>query len=524
MSEARNDRTSGEWETLRPVENPEPPMLADRYRVVRRLGEGGMGSVWLAEDTKLDNRKVAVKMLPAVLAGKKAACRLVKQEALTAMKLSHPNIATVRTFEEDAGNPFLVMDYIEGRGLDDILGDQGALPEAVALKLLAPVAAALDYAHGKGVVHRDVKPGNVIVRKDGTPFVLDFGIAREIQETVTRMTGRSPGGTLLYMSPEQLHGRAPAPAQDVYSFAAMAYECLNGAPPFTRGKVEYQIDQDAPAPLEAGTASPELRAGIMAGLAKKPEDRPATCEEVLGLGEPARRARKAREAEEAMLRRQEANRLARKRAWEKYAKELEAKALEEERAERKLAEAQARKKREEALARALEALEQRKARVRREGWTLLLSVLAVVLAVAWWMERQKVLKDWDWKHKAACGLAKSFDYSEALDMLDEIQPKWLFCLGTNRHAAVREAWSTLAGPQRDLQNGAKKEKDARKVLIDLENAKKALYESRKSLAEEAWKDYQTERAKTEAKRAEIQMNENGDTKHLSKQSQYSRPC
>ena len=121
----------------------------------------------------------------------------------------------------------------------------------------------------------------------------------------------------------------------------------------------------------------------------------------------------------------------------------------------------------------------------------------------------RLLKDWDWKHKAACGLAKSFDYSEALDMLDEIQPKWLFCLGTNRHAAVREAWSTLAGPQRDLQNGAKKEKDARKVLIDLENAKKALYESRKSLAEEAWKDYQTERAKTEAKRAEIQMNENG---------------
>ena len=228
MSEARNDRTSGEWETLRPVENPEPPMLADRYRVVRRLGEGGMGSVWLAEDTKLDNRKVAVKMLPAVLAGKKAACRLVKQEALTAMKLSHPNIATVRTFEEDAGNPFLVMDYIEGRGLDDILGDQGALPEAVALKLLAPVAAALDYAHGKGVVHRDVKPGNVIVRKDGTPFVLDFGIAREIQETVTRMTGRSPGGTLLYMSPEQLRGEILDCRTDIYSLGVLVHQLLTG--------------------------------------------------------------------------------------------------------------------------------------------------------------------------------------------------------------------------------------------------------------------------------------------------------
>ncbi len=257
-------------------------VLAGRYRVVRRLGEGGMGSVWLAEDLKLDGKQFAIKMLPSVLAGKKGAYRQVKAEALMAMKLAHPNIAIVRAFEEDeGGNPFLVMDYIDGEPLDDILAERGPLSEEETVRLLGPVAAALDYAHSQGVVHRDVKPGNVMVRKDGTPFVLDFGIAREIQETLTRVTGKLSSGTLLYMSPEQLHGRSPKAAQDVYSFAAMAYECLAGSPPFSRGQIEYQIDHDAPEELPAGV-SPALRKGVMAGLAKEAGDRPGSCAAVLG--------------------------------------------------------------------------------------------------------------------------------------------------------------------------------------------------------------------------------------------------
>ena len=277
-----------ERETMeRPVGSSEAGVmtLAGRYKVVRRLGEGGMGSVWLAEDLKLDGRRVAIKMLPAVLAGKKTAYRQVKQEALMAMKLAHPNIATVRAFEEEeGGNPFLVMDYIEGMGLDEILAEKGKLSEVEMVKLLSPVAAALDYAHEKGVVHRDVKPGNVMVAKDGTPYVLDFGIAREIQETMTRVTGKFSSGTLLYMSPEQLRGRAPKVAQDVYSFAAMAYECLSGAPPFARGQIEWQIVNEQPEPLEEGVASKALREGIMAGLAKEPGQRPGTCARVLGDG------------------------------------------------------------------------------------------------------------------------------------------------------------------------------------------------------------------------------------------------
>ena len=265
------------------AENAEGTLLAGRYRIVRQLGQGGMGSVWLAEDTLLDGKPFAIKMLPAILVANKRAYRQLKDEALVAMKLTHPNIVTLRAFEENDGNPFLVMDYVDGQTLDDYLADKGGLPEADVLRILRPIAAALDYAHGEGVVHRDVKPANVMIRKDGHPFILDFGIAREIQETMTRVTGKLSSGTLLYMSPEQLNGASPKPAQDVYSFAAMVYECLKGEAPFARGQIEYQILNNPPPPLVGrGVLDAPLAASVMAGLAKKPEDRPASCTAILG--------------------------------------------------------------------------------------------------------------------------------------------------------------------------------------------------------------------------------------------------
>ena len=254
-------------------------MLAGRYHILRQLGEGGMGSVWLAEDRQLDNRKVAIKMLPSIVVTDKRAYQQLKSEALVSLKLVHPNIVTLRAFEENNGAPFLVMDYIEGQTLSDYLAVKGKLSEAETIKLLKPIAAALDYAHGEKVIHRDVKPSNIIIRKDGHPFILDFGIAREIQESMTRVTGRTISGTLLYMSPEQLRGAPPAPAQDVYSFAAMCYECLKGEPPFTRGEIAYQILNATPIPL---IGSSHFVDSVMAGLAKKPEYRPQHCSAVLG--------------------------------------------------------------------------------------------------------------------------------------------------------------------------------------------------------------------------------------------------
>ena len=277
-------------------------------------------------------------MLPSILANNKRAYAQLKKEALVAMDLSHTNIVTVRAFEENSGNPFLVMDYIDGKTLDDYLAEHGEYftqrrREAEAqsgrarspsapqgggfgrvehvervdgdgigitgdevVRILKPIAAALDYAHTKGVIHRDVKPGNVMIAKDGTPYILDFGIAREIQETMTRVTGKLSSGTLLYMSPEQLMGEDPSAAQDVYSFAAMAYECLKGKPPFSHGQIEFQIMNKLPDPLPTegltGNAA-ILAAGVMAGLAKKPEDRPATCMAVLEGDNLTQRRREA---------------------------------------------------------------------------------------------------------------------------------------------------------------------------------------------------------------------------------------
>ena len=262
--------------------NGEGTILVGRYRIVRQLGKGGMGSVWLVEDMQLDNKQFAIKMLPSILVRNMRAYRQLKEEALVAMRLVHPNIVQIRAFEENNGNPFLVMDYVDGQTLDDYIAEKGTLTEEDVIRVLSPISAALDYAHGKGVVHRDVKPGNVMIAKDGTPFILDFGIAREIQETLTRVTGKLSSGTLLYMSPEQLNGEKPSPAQDVYSFAAMAYECLKGEPPFSRGQIEFQILNEEPESLTGSVAiSAPLAASVMAGLAKKPEDRPRNCAGVL---------------------------------------------------------------------------------------------------------------------------------------------------------------------------------------------------------------------------------------------------
>ena len=132
----------------------EGTLLANRYRIVRQLGQGGMGSVWLAEDTQLDGKLFAIKMLPSRLVSNKRAYRQLKDEALVAMQLVHPNIVQIRAFEENNGNPFLVMDYIDGQTLDDYLAEKGKLSEDETVRLLKPVAAALDPSHDPSLDHK----------------------------------------------------------------------------------------------------------------------------------------------------------------------------------------------------------------------------------------------------------------------------------------------------------------------------------------------------------------------------------
>ncbi len=171
-------------------------VLAGRYRIVRELGQGAMGVVYLAEDTVLENLPVAIKLPPPVLAKNKRALADLKREALLARRLTHPNIVTLRTLEETPEGVFLVMDYVDGVSLEDMLAEQPRLAEGDVQALFSPLAHALDYAHSQGVLHRDLKPSNIMIGRDGTPLLADFGIARELKESVTRLTGRTISGTL----------------------------------------------------------------------------------------------------------------------------------------------------------------------------------------------------------------------------------------------------------------------------------------------------------------------------------------
>jgi formylglycine-generating enzyme required for sulfatase activity/predicted Ser/Thr protein kinase len=255
-------------------------LLAGRYRIVRPLGEGGMGTVYLAKDEKLDDLLMAVKMLPTYLARNRRAMDSLKREARITMGLSHPNIVTLRNFEEMGDGVFLVMDYVDGQTLDDFLAENEKLPEDKVVELFTPIAEALAYAHSKNVIHRDIKPGNILIATDGTPRLADFGVAREVKDTVTRVTGKADtSGTLSYMSPEQLDGDEPTPQQDIYSLAATVYECLCGHPPFHRGDIHRQIVSKTPSPPTGSESAVETT--VMRCLAKKPEERIASCGELV---------------------------------------------------------------------------------------------------------------------------------------------------------------------------------------------------------------------------------------------------
>ncbi len=263
----------------------EPTVFNDRYELYRQIARGGMADVYLARDLLLD-RPVAIKVLFDQFSKDKQFVERFRREAQRAANLNHPNIVSVFDWGEERGTYFIVMEYVEGRSLAEIIKTEGSIhPDKVA-EISSEVAAALSFAHRNGIVHRDVKPGNVLVAPNGHIKVADFGIARALTNVQSELTqAGTVMGTATYISPEQAQGMEIDPRSDLYSLGVMIYEMLSGRPPFageTPVAVAYQHVQDSPISLRAAGVSvaESLEAVTMKLLAKNPVNRYPTAEDL----------------------------------------------------------------------------------------------------------------------------------------------------------------------------------------------------------------------------------------------------
>jgi serine/threonine-protein kinase len=255
-----------------------------RYRIVRKLGSGGMADVYLAEDEEL-GRRIAIKILNDRHANDEQFVERFRREAKNAAGLSHPNIVSIYDRGEAEGTYYIAMEYLDGRSLKELVVARGPLPIGDAIAATRQVLAALRFAHRKGVVHRDIKPHNVMADADGRLKVTDFGIARA---GVSQMTeAGSIIGTAQYLSPEQARGAAVDQRSDLYSVGVVLYEMLTGKTPFT-GETPVEIamkhlsDPPRPPSLERPDISPDLDMVVLRALAKSPDDRFQTAEEMDG--------------------------------------------------------------------------------------------------------------------------------------------------------------------------------------------------------------------------------------------------
>jgi tRNA A-37 threonylcarbamoyl transferase component Bud32 len=255
-------------------------LLADRYRLGRRIAVGGMGEVWEAADTRLD-RQVAIKVLKPELCGDAEFLHRFRTEARTTASLNHPGIAAVHDYGETAAIPdgpqdtaYLVMELVEGEPLAGILARVGRLDAEHTLDVLEQAGVALQAAHERGYVHRDVKPGNIMVGPTGQVKLTDFGIAKAADAAPVTRSGMVMG-TAHYIAPEQALGHEAEPASDVYSLAVVGYECLMGHRPFLSENavtVAMMHIRDLPPPLPPDVPPP-VRALVEATLVKDPWQR-----------------------------------------------------------------------------------------------------------------------------------------------------------------------------------------------------------------------------------------------------------
>jgi serine/threonine protein kinase len=250
-------------------------LFADRYRLERKLGSGGMADVWLAEDQEL-GRHVAVKILHERYANDEQFVERFRREATHAAGLSHPNIVSIYDRGVAGGSYYIVMEYIEGRTLKELIVTRGPCPVPVAISYTRQILAALRYAHKNGIIHRDIKPHNVIVDREGRVKVADFGIARAGASEMTE--AGSIVGTAQYLSPEQARGAPVDESSDLYSTGIVLYELLTGAVPFTgETPVEIAMKHLSQTPEAPSALRPEipryLDLVVLRALAKEPNDR-----------------------------------------------------------------------------------------------------------------------------------------------------------------------------------------------------------------------------------------------------------
>ncbi|PSL52747.1 serine/threonine protein kinase [Saccharothrix carnea] len=250
--------------------------VGNRYTPLERLGSGAMGVVWRAHDELL-HRDVAIKqlLLPGLAADEvDEACRRAMREARIAARLQHPNAVGVFDVVVEDGKPCLVMEFVPSRSLSAVLAERGTLPPAEAARIGGHVASALAAAHRAGVVHRDIKPGNVLIGADGTVKITDFGISRAVGDVTVTRTGML-AGTLAYLAPELARGADPTPAADVFSLGATLYALVEGGPPFGAGDNDLgMLHRIAGGWIVPPTRSGPLTALLTRLLANDPAARP----------------------------------------------------------------------------------------------------------------------------------------------------------------------------------------------------------------------------------------------------------
>ncbi|HOZ48266.1 MAG TPA: protein kinase [Candidatus Hydrogenedentes bacterium] len=282
------DRVSGQkTQTAGGGSGPATPELSfvqnavdHRFRFERELGRGGMGIVYLAHDTQLD-RPVALKFLGSTVDGSEPFRERFLREAKSAAKVSHPNVVAIYDIGSDRGKVYLAMEYVDGESLHHIVQRRKRLPWRETLDIIGQAAMALDAVHRVGIIHRDIKPGNILVTQDGLVKLTDFGLAKDENSNITQ--GDEILGTPCYMSPEQALGQPLDPRTDIYSLGLVMHEALTGKTYFAKGDIIKRQQEEMPPPPSAYAKSipKKLDAIVLTCVAKDPNDRFQSAEELL---------------------------------------------------------------------------------------------------------------------------------------------------------------------------------------------------------------------------------------------------